>query len=64
MAIINENNVIQCEVCFDERPDYIPLMTCGHLQNFCEKCLRKWFAEGYSTCPKCRAILPIQCYVS
>lgn len=64
MKTINQNDVIVCEICFDERSVYIPLMICGHSNTFCENCIKNWLAEGHPTCPKCRAILPIQNYVS
>jgi len=62
-SVINQNNM-ECEICFDKRPVYVPLINCTHSHNFCEECVKKWFLEGHSTCPKCRVIWPIQSYVS
>jgi hypothetical protein len=64
MNIINQNDVIECEVCQEKRPVYIPLITCTHTHTFCEECLKQWFAEGHRTCPKCREIWPVRNYVS
>jgi hypothetical protein len=64
MNTIDQNDDIECDVCRDEKPVYIPLITCAHSYSFCEKCIKKWLAKGHSTCPKCRAILSIRNYVS
>jgi hypothetical protein len=64
MNVVNPNDDTQCEVCWNERSVYIPLITCTHSHTFCERCIKGWLAGGHSTCPKCRAIWPIQDCVS
>lgn len=61
---MNDNDDIKCEICFTNKPVYIPVITCAHWHDFCEKCIKSWLAERRFTCPKCRATLPINYYVS
>jgi hypothetical protein len=61
---INQNNDDVCEVCFEQKPVYISLITCPHRNIFCEECIKSWLLWGNFTCPKCRAVWPLNYYVS
>ncbi|CAF1085434.1 unnamed protein product [Adineta steineri] len=45
-----------CEICFDEVPINMDVITCAHQNTFCKKCIKTWFDYGNVTCPKCRAL--------
>jgi len=64
MSVVNPIDDTECEVCFDEKAVSISLFTCTHSHSFCEKCAKKWLTKEHPTCPKCRALLPLQNYVS
>ncbi len=64
MAAINQNDPIKCEVCWDQPPVFLSLITCAHSSDFCEQCVKRCVAEGHFICPKCRAPWPINNYVS
>lgn len=58
MDQINQNNEITCEVCGENKPVCIPLITCAHRHSFCERCIKCSLFEGHYICPKCRAFYP------
>lgn len=64
MDTINQDDTIECEICFDNSIVAIPLIPCAHSRSFCEECVKRWLAEGHHTCPKCRNPLPLRKYVS
>jgi hypothetical protein len=59
MGMFNQKNPTVCEVCWDQPPVFLPLITCAHSSSFCEECIKRCLLERRFKCPKCRAIWPI-----
>jgi hypothetical protein len=65
-----------CSICHEPTVQYDPVteetfpvtrLTCGH--SFHQTCLNRWFVEGHTTCPNCRAevdrrLIPAEAYVA
>ena len=56
LVIVSENNTEDCSICLENTTRDDTQLICGHV--FHDRCLNEWLDE-HTTCPVCRAILPI-----
>jgi hypothetical protein len=56
MVIVSESDTEDCSICLENTKENDTQLICGHI--FHNECLREWLNE-HTTCPVCRAILPI-----
>jgi hypothetical protein len=56
MVIVSESDTEDCSICLENTTENDTQLICGHI--FHNECLHEWLDE-HTTCPVCRAILPI-----
>jgi hypothetical protein len=56
LVIDSENDTEDCSICLENTTRDDTRLICGHV--FHNRCLHEWLDE-HTTCPVCRAILPI-----
>ena len=56
LVIESETNTEECSICLETTTRDDTQLICGHI--FHDRCLHEWLDE-HTTCPVCRAILPI-----